>query len=71
MGKKLTYEELEQGNKKLKKEVLVRKKAENVFHDFLNAKLEALRRSEEKLAGIIASVTDHMSIIDEQYNIVW
>ena len=71
MGKKLTYEKLEQVSKKLKKEILVRKKAENVFHDFLNAKLEALRISEEKLAGIIASVTDHMSIIDEQYNIVW
>jgi PAS domain S-box-containing protein len=45
--------------------------AENVFQDFLNAKLEALRRSEENLAGIIASVTDHMSMIDEQHNIMW
>ena len=71
MGKKLTYEELEQENKKLKKEVLVQKKAENVFQNFIIATLEVLRRSEEKLAGIIASVTDHMSIIDEQYNIVW
>ena len=32
---------------------------------------EALRESEEKLAGIIASVTDHMSIIDDRHNIVW
>jgi PAS domain S-box-containing protein len=31
----------------------------------------ALRQSEERLAGIIASVTDHMSMIDEHYNIVW
>jgi PAS domain S-box-containing protein len=30
-----------------------------------------LRESEEKLAGIIASVTDHMSIIDDKHNIVW
>ncbi|MCK4727501.1 MAG: PAS domain-containing protein, partial [Desulfobacterales bacterium] len=29
------------------------------------------RESEEKLAGIIASVTDHMSMMDEQHNIVW
>ena len=71
MGKKPTYEELEQENKKLKKEVLVQKKAENVFQDFPITKLEALRRSEEKLAGIIAAVIDHMSMIDEQHNIVW
>jgi len=32
---------------------------------------EALRESEEKLAGILASVTDHMSMIDDQHNIVW
>ena len=32
---------------------------------------KALRESEEKLAGIIASVTDHMSIIDDKHNIVW
>ncbi len=32
---------------------------------------EALQESEQKLAGIIASVTDHMSMLDEQYNIVW
>jgi len=32
---------------------------------------EALRESEEKLTGIIASVTDHMSMVDKQHNIVW
>jgi PAS domain S-box-containing protein len=32
---------------------------------------EALRGSEEKLAGVIASITDHMSMIDEKYNIIW
>jgi len=32
---------------------------------------EALRESEEKLAGILASVTDHMGMIDDQHNIVW
>ena len=71
MGKKLTYKKLEQVSKKLKKEALAHNMAENVFQDFINAKFEALRRSEEKLFGIIASVTDHMSMIDEQHNIVW
>ncbi|MBW2039118.1 MAG: sensor domain-containing diguanylate cyclase [Deltaproteobacteria bacterium] len=32
---------------------------------------EALRESEEKLVGIVSSVTDHMSMIDEQHNILW
>ena len=32
---------------------------------------EALRKNEEKLSGIIESGTDHMSMIDEQHNIVW
>ena len=32
---------------------------------------EALRESEEKLAGIVGSVTDHMSMMDEEHNIVW
>lgn len=32
---------------------------------------KALQESEEKLAGIIASLPDHMSMIDKQYNIVW
>jgi len=71
VGKKLTYEKLEQVSKKLKEEVLVRKMAENVFQDLLNVKIEALKKSEEKLTGIIASVRDHMSMIDDQYNIVW
>ena len=31
----------------------------------------ALRESEEKLAGIVDSVADHMLMIDEQYNVVW
>ncbi len=31
----------------------------------------ALRESEEMLAGIVASLPDHMSIIDGQQNIVW
>jgi two-component system cell cycle sensor histidine kinase/response regulator CckA len=32
---------------------------------------EALKASEEKLTGIVNSVTDHMSMMDEQYTIVW
>jgi len=32
---------------------------------------EFLRESKEKLAGIIASVSDHMSMMDEEHNIVW
>ena len=32
---------------------------------------ESLRESKEKLAGIIASVSDHMSMMDEEHNIVW
>ncbi len=32
---------------------------------------DALRESEEKLAGILGSVTDHMSMIDKKYNILW
>ncbi len=31
----------------------------------------ALKKSEEKLAGIVSSVTDHMSMVDEKFNIVW
>jgi len=57
---KLTYEELEQRIKALEKELLKRKQAE-----------KALRESKEKLAGIIASMAEHMSMMDEQYNIVW
>lgn len=32
---------------------------------------EALRESEEKLTGIIASVPDYMTIIDERYHVFW
>jgi len=32
---------------------------------------EILRESEEKLAGIVSSVTDQMIMVDEQFNIVW
>ncbi len=32
---------------------------------------KALRESEEWLAGIISSMPDHMSMVDEQHNIVW
>lgn len=71
MEKKLTYEKLERVSKKLKKEVLVSKKTENMLQILLDDKLDTMRRKEEKLSNILASVTDHMSMIDEQYNIVW
>jgi len=32
---------------------------------------KALQESEEWLAGIISSLPDHMSMVDEQHNIVW
>ena len=32
---------------------------------------EALRKSQEELGRIVASVPDHMSMIDKDYNIVW
>ncbi|MCJ7616718.1 MAG: response regulator, partial [Desulfobacterales bacterium] len=32
---------------------------------------ESLRKSEEKLSGIVNSITDSMIIVDEQYNVVW
>ena len=32
---------------------------------------EAARESQEKLAGVLRSVTDHMSMMDEDLNIVW
>lgn len=32
---------------------------------------KALRQSEEKLAGIVDSVIDHMIMVDKQFNIVW
>ena len=31
----------------------------------------ALRESQEMLTGILSSITDHMSMIDEHHNIVW
>ena|GEM_PF-737511 len=31
----------------------------------------ALRESQERLVGIVNSVTDHMSMMDEEHNIVW
>ena len=46
---------------------------DGIISDITERKLvgEALCESEEKLAGILASVTDHISMIDGQYNIVW
>lgn len=32
---------------------------------------ETLRENEEKLGGIVASVTDQMIMVDDQFNIVW
>ncbi|HID28819.1 MAG TPA: PAS domain S-box protein [Desulfobacterales bacterium] len=32
---------------------------------------ETLRKSQEKLGMVVASVPDHMSMIDNEYNIVW
>jgi len=32
---------------------------------------KALRESEDKLAGIVDSITDHMSMMDEEHTIVW
>lgn len=71
MGKKHTYKNLERVSKKLKKGALVNRLAREVFQDLLNAKIEELKKNEEKLAGIVASVTDQMSMIDKHYNIVW
>ncbi|MDD5154318.1 MAG: histidine kinase dimerization/phosphoacceptor domain -containing protein [Desulfovibrionales bacterium] len=52
--------DLRRRNEELKQKVIERKRAE-----------EALRESEEKLAGIVDSVTDQMIMVDEQFNIVW
>ena len=52
--------ELTRANELLRQEITERKRAE-----------EALRESEARLAGIVGAVTDHMSMIDEQHNIVW
>ena len=60
MARKPTCEELEKRVKELDKEAACRKRVEL-----------SLRESEEKLAGIIASITDHMSMMDDNQNIVW
>ncbi len=60
MDTKATYEELEQTVKQLEKEVVKHRRTE-----------EALRESEQKLAGIIDSITDCMFMMDEQHTIVW
>ncbi|MFH1674651.1 MAG: ATP-binding protein [Pseudomonadota bacterium] len=43
------------------------------FRDITNQKAaeDALRQGEEKLEGIVSSITDHMSMMDSEYNIVW
>lgn len=53
-------DELMARNKALKQEVSERMRMEN-----------ALRESEEKLAGIVESVTDSMLMLDEEFNILW
>jgi PAS domain S-box-containing protein len=52
--------ELRRRNEELRQKVIERKRAE-----------EALRESEEKLAGIVDSVTDQIIMLDEHFNIVW
>ncbi|MDP3028537.1 MAG: histidine kinase dimerization/phosphoacceptor domain -containing protein [Deltaproteobacteria bacterium] len=52
--------ELRRRNEELRQKVIERKRAE-----------EALRESEEKLSGIVDSVTDQMIMVDEHFNIVW
>jgi two-component system cell cycle sensor histidine kinase/response regulator CckA len=32
---------------------------------------EALRQKEERLAGMVDAITDHMSMMDQDYNILW
>ncbi len=60
MAKKPTYEELEQRVRVLEEETTKCKLAE-----------DALRESEEKLVGVIRATVDPMTMIDEEYNIVW
>ena len=52
--------ELTRANEQLKLEIQERKRAEG-----------ALRKSEEKLNAMLASIGDHMSMIDKELNIVW
>ncbi|MBW2645808.1 MAG: PAS domain-containing protein, partial [Deltaproteobacteria bacterium] len=60
MARKPTYEELKQSVKELENESLAHKETG-----------KALRASEEKMAGIMSSITDHMSMMDNKHNIVW
>ncbi len=53
-------EALAQANAELQVEIRERKQVE-----------DALRENEQQLAGIMDSITDRMSIIDEDFNIVW
>ena len=53
-------EDLAAANRRLEAELAERRRVE-----------AALRESEEKLAGILGAATDHMSMIDETYTIVW
>jgi PAS domain S-box-containing protein len=53
-------QELADANQKLKVQITERGQDE-----------AALRDSQEKLAGVMDAVTDHLSLIDEQYNVVW
>ena len=52
--------ELLSSNEKLKNEIDERKKSE-----------EALRESESKLSAMLASIGDHMSMMDKDLNIIW
>jgi PAS domain S-box-containing protein len=52
--------DLAQTNRALKAEIAERKRAE-----------ERLRENERKLAGIIDSISDHMSMVDRDLNVVW
>lgn len=60
MARKPTHEELKQRVKELENESLAHKETE-----------KAARSNEEKVAGIISSITDHMSMMDDKHNIVW
>jgi PAS domain S-box-containing protein len=41
------------------------------MHRLVDEQTSQLRASEEKLAGLVDSLGDHISMIDEQYTIVW
>lgn len=57
---KRRFDELEDKNRELSLEVAERLHVENALHE-----------SEQKLTGIVESVTDAMCMIDEQFNVVW